>query len=302
MFTRICSRGTPFAGQLRDAFGGLGRDPRNLGSGATDAGSTAACTLTELIGTQTQYETLVRQMYDYVALRDIAAADNLARTSLDSLSSDVQGTLGTLDRRHQANAEADLAAAAHQGRLLRAGTPIFLMLGLLILGLLALVSRETGERSRSRRCTTRSPGCRTAPCSWTGPRRPRSGALGASPVVLVLDLDQFKEVNDTLGHHFGDELLVELADRLAAVMRPSDTIARFGGDEFAVLLVSGGRAGGARVAERITTALEQPFDLDGVSVGIEASIGMRTGRGSTGVREVIGARRRCDDRRAARRA
>jgi EAL domain-containing protein (putative c-di-GMP-specific phosphodiesterase class I) len=59
-------------------------------------------------------------------------------------------------------------------------------------------------------------------------------------------------------------------------MRPSDTIARFGGDEFAVLLVSGGREAGARVAERIATALEQPFDLDGVCVGIEASIGIAT--------------------------
>src|SRR5215475_4463762 len=59
-------------------------------------------------------------------------------------------------------------------------------------------------------------------------------------------------------------------------MRPSDTIARFGGDEFAVLLVAGGREAGARVAERIASSMELPFDLDGVCVGIEASIGIAT--------------------------
>ena len=90
----------------------------------------------------------------------------------------------------------------------------------------------------------------------------------------MLDLDRFKEVNDTLGHHQGDELLVEVASRITAVLRPADTVARLGGDEFAVLLASGGAQAAHRVAERIGEALEAAFILDGVTVSVEASMGI----------------------------
>jgi diguanylate cyclase len=97
---------------------------------------------------------------------------------------------------------------------------------------------------------------------------------GAVPVVLMLDLDRFKEVNDTLGHHHGDLLLSQVAYRLSEVLRESDTVARFGGDEFVLLLADGGPAAGARVAVRIAEALEAPFQLGDVAVGVEASIGI----------------------------
>jgi diguanylate cyclase (GGDEF)-like protein len=94
------------------------------------------------------------------------------------------------------------------------------------------------------------------------------------PVVLMLDLDRFKEVNDTLGHQNGDHLLRQVADRLSGVLRPGDTVARFGGDEFALLLSDGGSDAGAKVATRIARALEAPFRLGDASVGVEASIGI----------------------------
>jgi predicted signal transduction protein with EAL and GGDEF domain len=114
---------------------------------------------------------------------------------------------------------------------------------------------------------------------------------GASPVVLMLDLDRFKEVNDTLGHQQGDILLCQVAQRLAQVLRETDTVARFagggeslvgagdtvarfGGDEFVLLLADGGPIAGARVATRIARALEAPFHLGEATVGIEASIGI----------------------------
>jgi len=97
---------------------------------------------------------------------------------------------------------------------------------------------------------------------------------GNVPAVLMLDLDRFKEVNDNLGHLQGDLLLQQVAGRLSGLLRESETVARFGGDEFAVLLSDGGSGAGADVAARIGHALEEPFRLGDTSISIEASIGI----------------------------
>lgn len=103
-----------------------------------------------------------------------------------------------------------------------------------------------------------------------------AGAGEAQPTVLLLDLDGFKDVNDTLGHHHGDLLLVAVAKRLQASMRAEDTVCRLGGDEFAVLLAGSAPASGEQAAQRITQALTTPFFLDETRVDIEVSIGIAT--------------------------
>src|SRR6266487_7139912 len=81
--------------------------------------------------------------------------------------------------------------------------------------------------------------------------------------VLFIDLDRFKNINDSLGHTHGDLLLVAFAQRLEGILRPIDTLARFGGDEFAILLTGIADPNEAiRVAERIHEDLTLPFDLD----------------------------------------
>ena len=93
--------------------------------------------------------------------------------------------------------------------------------------------------------------------------------------VMIIDLDRFKEVNDTLGHHSGDVMLREIARRLTAAVRESDTIARLGGDEFAVLLPDLTDAAGAEtVARTLGDAIATPIILGALSLDTEASIGI----------------------------
>lgn len=102
-----------------------------------------------------------------------------------------------------------------------------------------------------------------------------SDRSGRKVGLLLFDLDRFKEVNDTLGHHSGDLLLAQIGPRLSGILRDGDSIARLGGDEFVVLLPDLGDATEAETAaERVTEALQESFALDGVSVDVEASIGI----------------------------
>jgi diguanylate cyclase (GGDEF)-like protein len=99
------------------------------------------------------------------------------------------------------------------------------------------------------------------------------GGPGLSALLLI-DLDRFKEVNDTLGHDHGDELLMEVSGRLRGAVRRTDTLARLGGDEFAVLLCDlPDRGTVIELAGRLRDALRRPFALRGVAVELEASIG-----------------------------
>jgi diguanylate cyclase (GGDEF)-like protein/PAS domain S-box-containing protein len=93
--------------------------------------------------------------------------------------------------------------------------------------------------------------------------------------VLCIDLDHFKNVNDTLGHAIGDELLVQVANRLTQCVRIRDTVGRLGGDEFALILVmQDGQQGAANVADKIRNALQRPMNLKGHDASITASIGI----------------------------
>ncbi|WP_344003033.1 putative bifunctional diguanylate cyclase/phosphodiesterase [Microbacterium paludicola] len=95
--------------------------------------------------------------------------------------------------------------------------------------------------------------------------------------VLYVDLDGFKQINDSLGHKTGDELLVEFARRLNASVRPQDLVGRLGGDEFAVLLTDVGEEETIAVADRIIAASQESFMIDGLQLYLSASVGVVTG-------------------------
>jgi diguanylate cyclase (GGDEF)-like protein len=106
-------------------------------------------------------------------------------------------------------------------------------------------------------------------------RKQLSERVSQGPVALVLlDLDLFKQVNDTLGHHVGDQLLVAVARRLVSCVRPHDVVARLGGDEFALVLEDADQAAAEQAAVWARQALSEPFSLEGLLVEVSASTGI----------------------------
>ncbi len=103
----------------------------------------------------------------------------------------------------------------------------------------------------------------------------QTGQHQHKPVAfLLMDLDRFKDINNTLGHHHGDLILQQMGPRLQGLLRQVDTVARLGGDEFAILLPGTDAEGAVRVVNKLQQALVAPFAIDGLTITVEASIGI----------------------------
>jgi diguanylate cyclase (GGDEF)-like protein/PAS domain S-box-containing protein len=118
-------------------------------------------------------------------------------------------------------------------------------------------------------------------------RATTAGFRPESTALLLLDLDGFKEVNDTLGHAAGDALLLQVGERMGGCVRTGDTVVRLGGDEFAVLLPDAGGSAAAATAERILAQLRQPFVLAATAVQVRGSIGITLGTAGSDLDEML---------------
>jgi diguanylate cyclase (GGDEF)-like protein len=183
------------------------------------------------------------------------------------------------EERHRLNAfSGDLARAQRESKLLQVGTFSIFVIGLAVLAMLGWSSRAHRreiERMAAQDALTGLPN-RSAFHARAKAAFRDVATDGPRPTVLMLDLDGFKDVNDTLGHPVGDQLLIEVSHRLRQCIRAHDTIARLGGDEFAILLTSADPEIGERTAERVQRAFTSPFVVEDITLDIETSIGIAT--------------------------
>jgi len=168
--------------------------------------------------------------------------------------------------------------------LTRLLTPVVLVVGLSLAAVLALITRRhrrllSAERARavyaSGHDTLTGLPNRALLADRVGQALRTNDRAGTHTALLLIDLDRFKDINDTFGHHYGDGLLTQIGPRLAGVLRGEDTIARLGGDEFAVLLPTvTSVADATAVATKLQLALHAPFRVHNIDLDVEASIGI----------------------------
>ncbi len=219
----------------------------------------------------------------------LAADDTLAQDARTALTVD----LGSLEENSQGASQQHLASAAAQASLLSRGTPAVLAASVLLAFLLGGVLR----RQRSIEALASTDALTQLPNRLALTRRAadvlaRDVRKDLQPCLLLLDLDRFKEVNDSLGHHYGDELLVQVSERVRAAVEGADLVARLGGDEFAILLGGGGEKAGRHAAAQVEAALGAPFLLNGLSVEVDVSIGIAV---ATTAADDLSALLRCAD-------
>lgn len=248
-----------------------------------------AAQLTSMIESQARYASLAVLFFDLVAAGRTNEAELVHHTRMQPVENQIVAEIDRLTAYHRDENAAAYRDLQRNARAVQLGTPVAVGAGLLLIALFGLVSRSyrrTVEKHASHDPLTGLPN-RMLLQQRCDQALADAGRAGGQPVVLLLDLDDFKQVNDTLGHHAGDQLLIAVAGRLREATRDGDTVARLGGDEFAILLTGGGSAAGERLAERITEALSRSITIDGMALGVEASIGIAVADPESDVQTLI---------------
>ena len=235
------------------------------------------------LGLQDRYEQAVREQLA-VAAQDEDAVEDFEEEQVDPHYDALEDVVKGEAKKHWGDTRRELEVVGHFQGLLVVATPVIFGVGLALLGLFASVLARSRRETLAHAAQNRHQALHDA---LTGlPNRVLLAdrfdqalrgetRAGHSTALLLIDLDRFKEVNDTLGHHYGDELLKQVGPRLAGALRATDTVARLGGDEFAVLLPAvTGLETAVVIAHDLQAALSRPFDVDDVQLDVEASIGV----------------------------
>jgi diguanylate cyclase len=224
-----------------------------------------------------QYQEATARLLAAVAVDDTARVEAIEVREVEPLYVELAEQLDEGAQDEQEQVQASVGAQRQLGRTLVLAVPVVFTVGLGLLAgcwLLLLGYQRRIKHQALSDALTGLPN-RTVLHDRTGQAIRQADRELSPTALLLIDLDRFKEVNDTLGHHYGDQLLVQVGQRLQAALRQVDTVARLGGDEFAVLLPRIASAEGAvAVARKLQAALEEPFPLDGLTVDVEASIGV----------------------------
>ncbi len=233
---------------------------------------------------QAPFQQSMARLFAAVDRRDLAAVARIDEEETEPRFSVIESLVNqAADRNHELALTA-LAELDSQQLFYARATPLIFLVSLLLVGLFTQVLHRTRAQLERQRASASHAALHDA---LTGlPNRTllhdrfehalRAGQReGGVTGLMMLDMDRFKEVNDSLGHHFGDLLLTQLAQRLQAELRGADTIARLGGDEFAILLpVVADLPTALLTARRLRAALDRPFEIEGVTLDVEASIGV----------------------------
>jgi diguanylate cyclase len=224
-----------------------------------------------------QYREATGRLLAAVAAGDSARVHALDVGEVDPVFAALADQLAEGAHDEQDQLKASVAAQRQLGRALVLAVPVVFTVGLgLLVGCwLLLVSYQRRIKHQALSDALTGLPNRTLLRDRTGQAIRQADRELVPAALALIDLDRFKEVNDTLGHHHGDQLLIQVGQRLQAALRQVDTVARLGGDEFAVLLPRIETGDGAvTVARKLQAALEAPFVLDGLTLDVEASIGL----------------------------
>jgi diguanylate cyclase len=250
---------------------------------ARDGTATDKAAVAQVLEAHVPYLEAIERMYAAVDRGDQASVLRIDSDEVDPRFDAIETLVTQASNQHHREAIQSLTQLKEREAFNARATPSGLAIGLALAGLLFNLLRKT--RLQMARQSERAVHASLHDALTGLPNRTllfdrfaqalRMGRRdGSSTGLLLIDLDRFKEVNDTMGHHCGDRLLVQIGTRLAGTLREGDTIARLGGDEFAVLLPSVADLGAVlEIGRRLRLALTDRFEIDGVGLDVEASIG-----------------------------
>ena len=247
------------------------------------------------------YDQAVLRMFDAVDAGNLSLTRSIETYEVGPAYDEIDAMIDAAADEHAASTEAALVDLARIETVIHIANWIGFGIGMILVTSVALLMRrhqrelvrhaEESKRQATHDGLTGLPN-RFLFTDRLGQELAAGRRTGAEVAVMLLDVDRFKEVNDTLGPRYGDELLRGVATRLSGLLREQDTVARLSGDEFAVLLRDAGPDAGRALADRVLQRMHESFALGEVTVDIEVSVGLAMPSGQAATAEDV---MRCAD-------